>query len=112
MEFGEVELHEELSMIIYSQDGERTMLLALAPKLPWSRARSVAPRNGETKEKPSLRSGLVFKKKRLLLVFFSCKPILNEINDGAGKGSFSSSLCGTGFQNAQPEAENGVGFGA
>jgi hypothetical protein len=39
--------HEELSMIIYSQDGERTTLLALAPKLPWSRARSVAPGNGD-----------------------------------------------------------------
>ena len=77
-------------MIIYSQDGERTTLLTLAPKLPWSSARSGAPRNGETKEKPSLRSSLILKKKRLFLVFCSCKPILNEINDGAGKGSSST----------------------
>jgi hypothetical protein len=60
---------EESLKIIYSQDGERTTLLTLAPKLPWSCARSVAPRNGETKGRHSLRESLIFKKKRCFLVF-------------------------------------------
>jgi hypothetical protein len=55
---------------------------------PGDSAWSVAPQKRQNTEVRALRSSLIFKKKRL--VFCSCKPILNGINDDAGKGSSST----------------------